>query len=140
MRHAKPTFGARLAKLRGDISQAEFAGKHGAHKNTYANYEREDREPAWGFLQNLVKAGVNVNWVLTGDGPMLLKDQVQVAPLDQGVLLDVLAVVEEELKRRNRYLEPEKKAELIMLLYEQICEEEGKVDRAKIVRLVKLAS
>ena len=40
----------------------------------------------------------------------------------------------------NGYLEPEKKAELIVLLYEEAREQEGKVDRSRIMKLIRLAS
>lgn len=64
----------------------------------------------------------------------------RIAPLDKQALTDVIEVVEGFLQERGLVLEPAKKAELLVLLYEDVREHEGKVDRARIIRLVKLAA
>tara|TARA_A100000171_G_C2137713_1_gene151724 strand:+ start:4195 stop:4884 length:690 start_codon:yes stop_codon:yes gene_type:complete len=68
------TIGERIAHIRGDKSQAAFAKEIGAHKNSIGNYERGERTPDAGFLAKLMEAGYNANWLLTGEGPMLLAD------------------------------------------------------------------
>ena len=75
------TIGDRLAYIRGGWSQATFAGILNVHKNTVGNYERGDRTPDADFLKKLIDAGYNANWVITGEGPMLLQD---LAPPDEG--------------------------------------------------------
>lgn len=138
----KTTFGPRLVTLRAKESQASFAVKHGAHRNTYGKYEREDRDPAWAFLVNLAKSGVNVNWLLTGEGPMLLSEQVRVRPLHLDALQMVVELVENEIVARGGpgRLDAAKKAELISLLYEDVLEHEGELNRNRVLRLLKFAS
>lgn len=71
---------------------------------------------------------------------MLSADAVPVAPLDHGLLREVIEVIEGYLVEAGGVLEPEKKAELIVLVYEEIREQEGRIDRSRILKLVKLAS
>ena len=60
--------GARITRVRGQQSQAAFAKKLGVHKNTVGNYEREDRKPDADLLTALALIGVNIHWILTGEG------------------------------------------------------------------------
>jgi len=46
----------------------------GIHKNTLVNYENNDRKPDSDFYLKLMDLGYNPNWVLTGEGPMMLED------------------------------------------------------------------
>lgn len=135
--------GRRIALLRGEKSQAEFARWLAMHKNTLARYERGERMPDANFLLALnVATGANPAWVLLGDegGPVRVRDGVKIAPLDRDALRDVIQVVEEFLQERKLALEPTKKAELLVLIYEDIREQDGKVDRARVIRLVNLAA
>ncbi len=96
-----------------------------------------------GFLLTLnYLLGINPAWVFLGPegGPMRVHDAVRVAPLDRIALKDVIEIVEEFLQERGLVLEPAKKAELLVLLYEDVREHEGKVDRARVIRLVNLAA
>jgi hypothetical protein len=53
----------------------------------------------------------------------------------------VIEAVEEHLDDRDLELVPDKKAELISILYEMVIEkDEQKVDKAAVLRLVKLAA
>lgn len=69
------SIGARLVQIRGQKSQARFANEVGINKNTLGGYERNTRSPDATLLQKLMSAGYNANWLLTGEGAMLLKDQ-----------------------------------------------------------------
>lgn len=60
--------------------------------------------------------------------------------LDSTVLRDVIQTVEEFLAERGLALEPAKKAELLVLIYEDIRDHDGKVDRTRVLRLVNLAA
>ena len=69
---AKPTWvsvGQRLAIVRGGSSQGDQAERLGVHKNTYARWERGEREIGADGLIGLLHQGVNANWLLTGEGP-----------------------------------------------------------------------
>lgn len=156
-RKARIEVGRRLTEIRGEKSQEEFAkwlGPSVVHKNTLARYERGERDLSMKFMLALnMLLGVNPAWVILGPeegGPKFVKDVVwkgepvagykRVAPLDHDAMRDVIQVVEEFLQERGLVLEPAKKAELLVLIYEDVREHEGKVDRARVIRLVKLAA
>ncbi len=73
------TIGSRLKVWRESVSlkQAEAASLLGLPPNTYQNYERDVRSPNTEGWEAFVKHGINTNWLLTGEGPMLL---VELAP------------------------------------------------------------
>lgn len=70
MRTDKPDkIGHRVASIRGSVGQDAFATQMGVHKNTLARYERGERIPDADFLAKLADIGINVHWVVTGEGP-----------------------------------------------------------------------
>jgi len=64
------SIGGRMAYVRGDVSQAQFAKRLGIHKNSLGNYERGERLPDAGVLCKLIDAGYNANWIISGHGPV----------------------------------------------------------------------
>lgn len=59
------TFGARLKKLRGTVSQSEFAAQLGIKQTSYSAYERGRMEPSASMIVLICKnAGVSADWVL----------------------------------------------------------------------------
>ncbi|MFZ5581967.1 MAG: helix-turn-helix domain-containing protein [Pseudomonadota bacterium] len=76
------TIGSRLKAWRSalNLKQEEAAARVGLPKSTYQNYERDERSPAADSLEVLVRAGINANWLLTGEGPMMLADLQQRPP------------------------------------------------------------
>jgi phage repressor protein C with HTH and peptisase S24 domain len=61
------------------LPQKEFAQRLGIHKNTLARYERGERSPDAEVLLSIRALGVNPNWVLSGEDPMMLSDLQQMA-------------------------------------------------------------
>jgi len=76
------SIGARLKVWREAVSlkQDEAADRLGLSASTYQNYERDTRSPNTAGFEAFVRAGINANWLLTGEGPMLLADLVAPAP------------------------------------------------------------
>ncbi len=72
--------GCRLVQIRGQKSQAAFAQELGVHKNTLGGYERGERKPDSDSLVRLMEAGYNANWILTGQGPMMLAEMEKASP------------------------------------------------------------
>lgn len=64
------------------------------------------------------------------------------ATLNLDILRDVLVTVEEIFEKNDLYLSPQKKSQLILLLYEELVDGETKFDsiNGRILKLVKLAS
>lgn len=76
------TIGARLKTWRGSrkLTQPDAATHLSIPLRTYQNYEGNVRAPNTEAWQAFVRAGINTNWLLTGDGPMLLADLVAPVP------------------------------------------------------------
>lgn len=62
----------KLARDIFELRQSEFASKCGIAYSTYQKYEMELSKPSSDALAGFVKAGINANWILTGEGEMLL--------------------------------------------------------------------
>ncbi len=69
--------GARLRKLRVELlemTQKELAQALGVKQNTISQWEKEERDIPTAVYEALAtKFGVNINWLLTGEGEPLLK-------------------------------------------------------------------
>ena len=63
----------RLQKLRGDKTLSKFARENQTSPQNVHNYER-GRKPSADFLASLASKGININWVLTGEGPIHRKN------------------------------------------------------------------
>lgn len=78
---------------------------------------------------------------LAGEGDMRRgKGEAAAAPLDEELLEAVVEAVEEYLDQVKGRLKPDKKAKLVAALYDMYyADEEKAVDKATVIRLVKLA-
>jgi len=65
------TMSERIRALRGPQTQPEFALQLGVSKNTIGHYERGERRPEAEVLTRMREVlGVDINWLLTGEGEM----------------------------------------------------------------------
>lgn len=55
------------------LTQDEASAKFGVGKSTYQKYEAGGSVPGGEAIEGMVRAGLNANWLLTGEGPMLLE-------------------------------------------------------------------
>jgi transcriptional regulator with XRE-family HTH domain len=63
------TIGDRIRRVRGALSQDEFAAQLGISKSAVGKYERGERQPDSDALRSLRDVrGVDINWLLTGEG------------------------------------------------------------------------
>lgn len=79
------TISGRLNFLRGylGLSQPEVAARFGIPYNTYIKYEHGSSKPGAEAIEGIARAGINVNWLLTGDGPIHLSELLA----DEGSIL-----------------------------------------------------
>lgn len=70
------TIGSRLRAWRKSLGlkQDEAPSRFGVPPSSYQKYELNLSAPGAEALARFVAAGLNVNWLLAGDGPMLLAD------------------------------------------------------------------
>lgn len=133
----------REVRVRAGLSGEEFGERIGVGKGAVSTYEIGESFPRWETLNRIAAfAGRDFNWLLGGEGT----SDVPAAEvsggrvLDEEVLADVIKGVEEGLADLTLEIPPAKKAELIVLLYEMMIEEEGRKPRKaqieKILRLV----
>jgi hypothetical protein len=112
-------------------------------------YESGDRKPDSDFIIAICKEyNVNANWLLL-DGDYKYTGQASDSPppsmsghaIDEKLLVSVIEAIEEYLADTNRALPPNKKAQLILALYDMFLEsEEKKVSKAVVIRLARLAA
>ena len=72
------------------LTQAEAAIKFGFPIGSLRKYESGPSEPGSAALAGIVLAGINANWLLTGEGPMLLKDLQEVPAPAPRINIDAL--------------------------------------------------
>ncbi|MCX7071177.1 MAG: helix-turn-helix transcriptional regulator [Gammaproteobacteria bacterium] len=140
-----PEFAERLrvGRQRLDMTQRSLSDAAGVPLQTHKQYERGLRKPGLDALTGYLRAGINVNWLLSGDGVALIRDipaTASVGAFDSRLMLELIEVVEQLLAEHGRELPPPKKAELIVTLYEMFRESASPVQRATVLRLVKLAA
>lgn len=135
--------GDRITQIRGSRSRPVFARELGVHKNTLVNYEKGDTSVGADFLHQLANQGVNINWVLTGEGAQMRADPAPAnasdAPISAEVLEDVLKVLRRYQDKRGRHWLPEHEARLAVEIYQYLMEMEQQPtpeDRARTLKLV----
>lgn len=137
--------GNRLKLLRGNLSQNEMAGRFGMTLRSYQRYEAGERVPPMVVLGKIAKDyKTTVDWLLTGEEPMIRKPDIpgaQQKEIDFTLMKEVIESVEGIFQKQRLHLSPRKKAELIILLYEEIFEDESRrtVLSQRALKLIRLA-
>ena len=119
------------------LDQETFGKSIGATRNTVYRWESGKGFPPADVLLNLhEKHGINIHWLVTGQGEMRGIDgplqPLGIRELNAEVLQPVILGVEEGLGRHGIKLDSSKKARLICLLYEYATET-GKQVEAELV-------
>jgi transcriptional regulator with XRE-family HTH domain len=139
-----PEIGIRMKEARKalSITQDCLAAMAGApSKSGLQNNEAGKSMPGGRMIGALVRAGINANWLLTGEGPMLLADlqAAQVAgALDRERMRMAIEAIEEALEEGGLVMAPTKKAEVVLAAYDVL--ETFGVTKEKVMKLVKLAA
>lgn len=72
--------GERLRQIRGNLSQDEFADKHGVTRDRISDYENERSQPDLRFLASVAgHERISLNWLLTGVGEKTFEESFQKA-------------------------------------------------------------
>jgi transcriptional regulator with XRE-family HTH domain len=138
-------FSDRLREAIGGRSLRSFGADCGLSEGALRKYLTEKSEPGMSALVSMARtAGVRIEWLATGDGPMRGKDLPPggQGAIDREIMETTIRIIEEVFEEHDLELPPAKKAKLIMLLHDMFVQDEQKLNGAKrtIVELVKLAS
>ena len=135
-------FAKRLRSVRehlGVAERAEFASKLGIPTTTYATWERGKNEPPATAITLLMSIfGVNIIWLLTGEGEMFSQSSPTGAGalmLDRAAMKMAIEALEEGLNDRS--LPSDKKAELVLAAYDLLLTDNSNKD--SVIRLVRAA-
>ena len=135
----------RYAREKMGIGQVDAASKFGIPVSSYRKYESGPSEPGSEAMAGITRAGINVHWLLTGEGEMLRSDaQPRSAPsvtstdFDRPRFLLAIEAVEEGLEAADRTMSPDKKAELFLAVYDLM--EEPANTKARVLQRVRLAA
>lgn len=108
------------------LSQKDAAAHFGVPSRTYQDYERDLKSPGAGSIEAFVRAGINANWLLTGEGPMLLAELAAPAKpaASSRINIDALAAIIEGALRVAKNAPPSAIAAHSARVYGQ-CIEDG---------------
>lgn len=138
-------FGKRLSEERKrlGLNQTDFGKLSGVTKTSQVNYESGERSPNVDYWQSIAAAGADVQYILTGvrsgNTSTESKDQTSSYAMDMERLILAIETVEEGLQKTKRTMLPEKKAQLIMAVYD-LFEEPAPATKQSVLRLVQSAA
>lgn len=109
---------------------------------SWQEYEKGARIPGSQVIAGLVRLGVNANWVLTGEGEMLIADIKGKTPdtLDEALLKTVIEAMEEAAIQMDIEFDPHKKAEIILAIYHMYHDAKLPANKSNIIKFVKSAA
>lgn len=122
-----PQIGARLVQARKALkkTQEELFDALGIPVSTQKKYEGSHREPGSAHLARLARAGINVNWLLTGVGPVLLADLTPKPAPPLRINVDALAATLDAMRKTAKPGEtPEATSRKVARFYAMMVEEE----------------
>lgn len=98
----------RAARIALGLKQEELAAQSGVSGRSYQGYEAGRSIPGGEALEGLIRAGINANWLLTGEGDMLLRmgsalgmalrAGIAGAPMPEAKLRDELHITPEQME------------------------------------------
>lgn len=139
----KTELGARLRAIRialGNLDRAAVATDLGVAKNSLAFWERGERTPDAEVLAAYQSVyGININWLLSGDGKMFGSAENTLHKtgglLDRKRMERAIEAVCEGLG--EHVLPPKTMAEIVLIAYDMLIKDEG--SRDNIIKLVRAA-
>ncbi|MDY0164421.1 helix-turn-helix transcriptional regulator [Desulfobotulus sp.] len=156
--HFHRSFSGEEKDLSGRLSEcldgepvAAFARRAGIGESTLRNILKGASPRADHLAAIAFAAGVTLDWLATGQGiksavelRRLTRDRCaatpDVAPLNFQLLQSIISGVEEGLQMLNKDLEPDKKAQLVALLYEHFQKSGNETDSGTVLKYLKLVA
>ncbi len=116
----------RLRAIRTHLGETQktMSTRFGLGEATWQSYELGGRLPKPEVMRQLATLGFDANWILTGHGAMLRRDnrgapksRDAAAPFDESLLEQVIRGLEESMTKFSLELSPEKKGHAMVVLY-----------------------
>ncbi|PTD96235.1 hypothetical protein C8261_09935 [Pseudothauera lacus] len=118
------------------LRQADASSLFGVPYSSYQKYEMNLSLPGADAIERFVRAGVDANWLLTGEGPMTAPAVEPTAPCAKR-LQAALETVETSLSRAGHpTVSAEKKAALVLRVYDLL--QEPAASKEKVLKLLEL--
>lgn len=134
----------RSIRIRLGYTQNSMAEAIGSKLRSWQEWETGNRIPSGQALTGLSRLGVNVNWILTGEGAELVAEMAasfDLGPsLDRDLLEDIhMALHEYQNYQRIRW-SPDQEAKLVGAVYKCMIEQgsPNKKDRQRTLNLVRM--
>jgi len=152
---------ARMKTASGTKNDKQLAEFLGMDPQSTTNAKRRGEIPSIWLIRVSERTNYSVDWLLYGTGPMRREEEVRESqaplPVESGADADegrivkpeghfypdllriVVTAVEKWLDKEDREMEPAKKAELIVMLYE-LFREKGEIEAGTIEKYLRLVS
>lgn len=122
------------------LGQEQLAAQIGGSKRGIQDNEWGKAAPNSKILVGLAKLGLNVNWLLLGEGEMLMKNvSTSVTPSDIKLYGDAMEAIDYLLQQGNKAASYQQRRALVDALY-QASKQAGEVDKTMAVMLAKIAA
>ena len=129
MSEIQSDIGARFRMIREKLNytQKQMAELIDGSIRAWQEYERGNQVPGGIALYKLSLQGININWLLTGEGPMRINQHSRSLPFDGELFETVMNTVEKYLERigKKDNLSFSQKIKLGRHLYEEAFNDEG---------------
>ncbi len=113
--------GKRIKELKSvlKMTSSELSAKLGIPTRTIGSYERDEAQPGPKFLNALIVVfGVNINWLLTGDGNMFISKKTEMDINYIANLQETFKLTNEELNGLIDILETDASREMVLKFIE----------------------
>lgn len=127
--------------VKNTVKLAEYLGYRST--GTISGWKKAGAVPDSVIAKISEKTSIHFDWLKTGEGEMRPGEATSKTSLsdDLQTMRLTIQAVEEYLQAEGKQLPPAKKSELITTLYEMFIEDEDrKVDKKTVAKLIKLAS
>ncbi|MBF0372365.1 MAG: helix-turn-helix domain-containing protein [Alphaproteobacteria bacterium] len=129
----------RQARKHLGLSQAEMAARMGVVVRPYQSYEAGKRLPLAEGLAALAEAGIDVTWLLIGDGQVCREaPPVPTPSLDVALLCEAVRLVEDWLTANGRTMAAERKAEVVSTIYDMTADDAAAGQPSQVARVLRL--
>ncbi len=132
----------RIRAVMGESSVRGFALALGKSPSTVQEYLKGRVPPADFIARICERFGVSERWMLTGrgrrEGGIGEENSLYTRALDLELLTETIELLEQGLAERATSLPPTKKARLIATAYDLAVSQGGRLDQARVQRLIEL--